>query len=97
MNSSSFKVTDVFFLETHNSVVLKGDVKSGEIRKGMFVKTWVDSELYMSAEIHGVEFVDAPETESGVGLVLDTPEQEVQNLWLELCKKGDLLKIEINN
>ena len=97
MDSSSFEVTDVFLLETRNSVVLKGDIKSGEIRQGMFVKTWVDSELYMSAEINGVEYVDGPETERAVGLVLDTPEQEIQDLWLELCKKGDLLKIEINN
>jgi len=97
MNSSSFEVTDVFLLETRNSVVLKGNIKSSEIRQGMFVKAWVDSELYMSAEINGVEFIDGPGTESAVGLVLDTPEQEVQDLWLELCKKGDLLKIEINN
>ena len=97
MDSSSFEVTDVFLLETRNSVVLKGDIKSGEIRQGMFVKIWVDSELYMSAEINGVEYIDGPETESAVGLVLDTPEQEIQDLWLELCKKGDLLKIEINN
>ena len=97
MNSSSFEVTDIFLLKTRNSIVLKGDIKSGEVRQGMIVKTLVDSELYMSAEVNGVEFVDGPGTESAVGLVLDTPEQEIQELWLELCKKGDLLKIEVNN
>ena len=97
MDSSAFEVIDVFILETLNSVVLKGGIRSGEIRQGMFVKTWVDSELYISAKINGVEFIDGPEKERAVGLVLDTPEQAVQNLWLELCKKGDLLKIENNN
>ena len=97
MASSSFEVLDVFILDTYNSIVLKGRIKSGEITQGMIVKTWVDSQLYMIAKINEVEFIDGPEAESTIGLVLDTPEQEVQELWLELCKKGGLLKIEINN
>ena len=97
MNSSSFELFDVFILKTLNSVVLNGQIKDGEVNQGMFVKTWVDSELYMVAEISRVEFIDGPENSSAVGLVLDTPEQEVQKLWLELCKKGDILIIETNN
>ena len=97
MTSSSFEVLDVFILGIHNSVVLKGRIKSGEITQGMIVKTLLDSELYMTAKINEIEFIDGPEAENTIGLVLDTPEQEVQELWLELCKKGDFLKIEINN
>ena len=57
MKSSSFKVTDVFILDALNSVVLKGGLKNGEAKQGMIVKTWIDSERYMSAEINSVEFV----------------------------------------
>ncbi len=96
MNSSAFEILDTFILKSRNSVVLKGLIREGEIKRGMIAKTLLDSELYMAAEITGVEYIDGPKNESAVGLVLDTPEQEVQELWIELCKKGDVLKIENN-
>lgn len=97
MSKPLFEVSDVFCLDSQNSIVLVGDIQGGEINIGMLASTWVDSELYMVAEISAVEFIDGPEKNSRIGLVLDTPEQEVRELWLELCKRGDVIKIENNN
>jgi hypothetical protein len=95
MNSTqaTFEVTKVFGLSSRSAVILQGEIRSGTVLAGMSTKVLVDSQLYMTAEIKGVEFIDGPGRGSTVGLVLDTPDPEVRELWLALCQPGDLLPV----
>jgi len=89
-----FAVAKVFELAARNAVVLEGDIRTGVVLAGMTTKVLVDSQLYMTAKIRAVDFIDGPGGKSAVGLVLDTPEPEVRELWLALCQPGDVLPIE---
>jgi hypothetical protein len=88
-----FAVEKLFELSSRAVIVLQGQIKSGTIRAGMKTKVLVDGQLYMVATIKSVEFVDGPGSKSAVGLLLDTPEPEVREMWQALCCPGDVLPI----
>jgi len=91
---ATFEVAKIFELSSLGAVVLQGHIRSGMVRSGLSTKVLVDGQLYMTALVKSVEFVDGPGKESAVGLVLDTPEPEVRELWLALCQPGDVLPVE---
>jgi len=96
-SKATFEVAKIFELSTLNAasaVVLQGHIRSGTVRPGQSTKVLVDGQLYMTALIKAVEFIDGPSRESAVCLVLDTPDPEVRELWLALCQSGDMLPVE---
>jgi hypothetical protein len=92
-----FLASRTFNLESMKMFFLCGSILSGEIKKGMAVKIWVDSELFWIKPVEAIEFVDGPEKESEMALGLsysDTEELE----WLSgLSPTGEAIEIVENH
>jgi hypothetical protein len=94
-SDATFEVGRIFELKSLSGIVLRGHIKTGVVVSGMIAKVWVDGGLYMAAPIKSVEYIDGPGIEGMVGLVLEAPDNDVRELWLSLCKVGDVLSIEV--
>jgi len=77
-----------------NEVALSGHVRKGIARAGMGIKIWVDGGLYMKATIKAVAYSESQKDNGLAELTLDMPEPKVRELWLGLCRPGDVLTIE---
>jgi hypothetical protein len=91
---TTFEVRKIFERPSLHAIVLQGRIGGGMVVSDMIVKIWVNGGLYMAASIKSIEYIDGLGGESAVGLVLDTPEPAVRELWLEQCLSGDVLLID---
>lgn len=92
---ATFEVKNIFELPSLRAVVLQGVITSGMVVSHMTIKVGILDRLYMTASIKSVEYMDGPDGESAIGLVLDTPESEVREQWLERCVAGDVLQVDV--
>lgn len=92
--TATFEVHSVFFLTGRKVTVLGGIIKTGEVKAGMKASVLVDGGLFMVATIKSIEGIKSDTEKCNVGLILDTPKEEVRDAWKALCLSGDIIAIE---
>ena len=91
---TKFRVNTTFVRSSDKNTVLCGLITSGTVKKGMKVKVEVSPKLYFTADILSVEAICDTTGKSNVGLVLDTADDDMRNLWRELPAPAEEIAIE---
>jgi hypothetical protein len=79
---ATFKAAGTFQLRSRESVVIYGDILSGEVRSGMCVVLPTSPGASMTRTIAAVEFVDRLlQQRSYVGLVIHCVDAQEQRFW----------------
>jgi len=74
--------------------VLCGLTTVGTVKSGMKIKIEISPKLYFTADILSVEAIFDSTGKSNIGLVLDTPHDDIRNLWKDLPAPAEEIEIE---
>lgn len=92
--NAKFLVNTTFVRSSAKNTVLCGLITSGTVKRGMQAKVEVSPQLYFIADIFSVEAINDNTGKSNVGLVLDTPDDDMRHLWKELPAPAEEIEIE---
>ena len=96
MAAALYEIEHVQHVTGRPETYLLGKIKEGTIRPGMNAKVLLDGGLFMCARIKSVErLVRDSGGRSDLALALDTPDEDVRQLWKDLCRSGDEIAIEV--
>jgi hypothetical protein len=89
--SALFRVEETFAIHSRRLFVLVGEIVEGTVRTGMLVHVSLNGSVFVTAPVHGVEFVDGPGRRSRIGLTVRYEDDDDLAFWRGLNIGGGML------
>jgi hypothetical protein len=74
-----------------------GKIVSGTVRAGMCVSVPLNTGLTLVTKIKSIELVRDTTKKTDVALALETPDEDLRNLWKGICAPGEQVRICVDS